>query len=238
MNQPRFQRPKNALDERNLKLTGDLLPGSTRPPTMSVVALSNQLRFSCYTNKEHDKNNGQINAKMSSIAAYAFLETLKEAIADPTPDKRYGMENDGVVNGDWRNPSHETTLFAGRDAKGVIYIGVTHVDESRPRLKFPLLPTNFHRFVNRDGSPCGDVKSSEFWARGWCKLLEVLAGCVLATNYVEPKPKDAPQGGQGGGNRGGGGGGYRPNNGGGGGQRNYTTPAPAASSDFDDDIPF
>ena len=210
-------RAKNALDEKKLNLEGTLLQGATRNPTWSVAMIANQLRVTCYSNLPNDKDNGRIEAKMSSIAMHAFLSALEYVIGHD--DKcSFPFECYTVRNGDWKNPVLESTLYVGRNGEGVIYVGIVSADDSRPRLNFPMRPNNFHAFI--DGatkSPLGEKLSSQFWASGYLHLMRNLTSSVLDTHFKEPPPR--PQGGgNGGGNfnrSGGGGGGY--NRGGGGG---------------------
>lgn len=254
------QRTKNALDEMKLRLNGELC-GGTRPPSLSMLMLSNQLRVSCYTNVENDKQNGKIDAKMDSATAYGFLDLLTRAHTFQ-PGEKYGVECKAPFQGDWRNPKLESTLWVGKLDDGTVYIGVISYDHDRPKLIFPLVPTNFHEFIGPDKKPLGRARTSEIYSRGYAKLMENLCASVLDTHFKEREKKDNGnrnggggqrqggggynnnrQGGNGGGyNRGGGnGGGYnRGGNGGGyggGGQRS----APAETEpafDGDDDLPF
>ena len=213
------QRTKNALDEMKLRLNGELC-GGTRPPSLSMLMLSNQLRISCYTNKDNDKQNGKIDAKMDSVTAYAFLDILSRAHTFQ-PGEKYGIECKAPFQGDWRNPKLESTLYVGKLEDGTVYIGVVSYDHDRPKLIFPLVPTNFHEFVGPDKKPLGRAGVSEIYSRGYAKLMENLCASVLDTHFKEREKKDGGNGG--GGNRGGnGGGGYgnRGGNGGGYGNRN------------------
>lgn len=254
------QREKNSLDEKKLTLEGTLVQGATRPPTWSMAMISNQLRVTCYSNMPNDKDNGRISARMSAIAAYAFFEALKHVLAT---DEKINIPFECRTvrqGGDWKNPVLDSILHVGRNAEGVVYFGIVAADSSRPRLNFPLLPTNFHAFIDSaTKAPLGAKLSSEFWAKGYLCLMQNMAANCLNTNFKEPPPR--PQngggnrgGGQGGGgyNRGGqgggnGGGGYNRGGqgGGGGGGYNRGGQAPAQQpqysappADFDDDVPF
>lgn len=252
------QREKNALDEKKLTLEGTLVQGATRPPTWSMAMISNQLRVTCYSNVPNDKDNGRISARMSAIAAFSFFEALRKVLA--TEEKcNYPFECRTVrQGGDWRNPVLDSTIHVGRNGEGVIYFGIVAADSSRPRLNFPLLPTNFHAFIDSNTKQVlGEKLSSEFWAGGYLRLMENLAASVLDSNFKEPPPRPQNGGGNGGGrpqggggyNRGGqGGGGYNRGgqgggNGGGGYNRGGQPQAPQASyappsGGFDDDVPF
>lgn len=246
------QREKNALDEKKLTLEGTLVQGATRPPTWCMAMISNQLRVTCYSNMPNDKDNGRISARMSSIAAYSFFEAMRKVLA--TEGKcSYPFECRTVrQGGDWRNPVLDSTIYVGRTAEGVIYFGIVAADSSRPRLNFPLLPSNFHAFIDQSTKQVlGEKLSSEFWAGGYLRLMETLAASVLNSNYKEPPPRPQNGGGQGGGggyNRGGNGGGYNRggqgaqgggyNRGGGQPQAPQKPAYSAPAADFDDDVPF
>lgn len=198
-------RTKNALDEMKLRLNGDLC-GGTRPPSLSMLMMSNQLRVSCYTNVENDKQNGKIDGKMDSATAYSFLDLLSRAHTFQ-PGEKYGVECKAPFQGDWRNPKLESTIWVGKLDDGTVYIGVISYDHDRPKLIFPLVPTNFHEFIGTDKKPLGRARTSEIYSRGYAKLMENLCAAVLDTHFKEREKKDNGnrQGGQGGGQRQGGG---------------------------------
>lgn len=259
-------RTKNALDEMKLRLNGDIVKGARRPSSLAILMMSNQLRVRCYTNLENDKNNGLIEAKMDAPTAYGMLELVQRVINEDQPGIKYGLECKAPHNGDWRNPTLETTLWVGRDDEGVVYIGVISADSSRPMLKFPLVSTDFHNFLDSNKKPLGKKASSEIYGQGWLNLMRSLCASVMDTHFKEreTKKKEGGQGGQGngnwqkrdGGNRqggGGNGGGYNRgggngggyNRGGGYGQQNgnqgggQTRPSePEPEFETDDDIPF
>lgn len=214
-------RTKNALDEMKLRLNGDIVKGARRPSSLAILMMSNQLRVRCYTNLETDKNNGLIEAKMDAPTAYGMFELIQKVIHEDQPGIKYGLECKAPINGDWRNPTLETTLWVGRDDEGVVYIGVISADSSRPMLKFPLVSTDFHNFLDANKKPLGKKVSSEIYGQGWLNLMRNLCASVMDTHFKEreTKKKEGGQGGQGGGGYQKQGGGYNRGGGqGGGGQ--------------------
>lgn len=221
-------RTKNALHENKLRLVGDILKGARRPATWQLMMFGNQLRVSCYTNLENDKNNGRMEAKMDTITAFAFMEQVEMILNDPTPNKLF-TECKTVVNGDWKNPVLEATLSVGRGEDKVVYVGIISADESRPRLQFRLRPTDFHALLGANRQPLPEQLVSEIYGRAYLRLMRALCPSVLDTHFTESertqKPGGFQKGGQGGGgfqkkpwsggNGGGNGGGWKGGQGGG-----------------------
>ncbi len=257
-NQAQTPRVKTGLEEPKLRLLGEILKGARRPSTWQVTMFGNQLRVTCYTNIENDKNNGRIEAKMDSITAYSFFELLRDVLAHKGPIKRF-IECKTVVNGDWKNPVLESTLVVGRGEDNVVFVGIVSADNDRPRLQFRLRPTDFHALLGEDRKPMPEDYVSEVYGRGYLNLITQLAANVLDTHFREAQRPQGGQGGQGGwkgGNKGGGnwnkggsgggnwnkggnGGGGNWNKGGQGGGGNWSKPSePEPTFEADEDIPF
>lgn len=211
-------RVKTALEEPKLRLLGDILKGARRPSTLQITMFGNQLRVTCYTNVENDKNNGRIEAKMDSITAYAFFECFRDVLNHSGPIKRF-VECKTVVNGDWKNPVLESTLVVGRGDDNVVFVGIVSADNDRPRLQFRLRPTDFHALLGEDRKPLPEDVVSEIYGRAYLNLMSQLSANVLDTHFREPQRQQGGNGGGGGSNwksGGGNGGGWKGGNKGGG----------------------
>lgn len=218
-------RKKNALDEYKLRMSCPPVQGATRPGSLALSVVKNQVHIDVYTNVPNDKNNGNIRAAMDSTMFYALLE-LAKTVPQLEANQNHKIPNKNHTFFEGKRseePKLVSTTIVGRDKEGVCFIAI--VAKDRPYLKFNFLPTNYHQLLGVDGNPMDPAKTSEFMLAGWINTMTQLVGAVLVAEYVEPPPKDAGNGGNnnsgGGGwkgnnNSGGGGGGWKGNNSGGG----------------------
>lgn len=250
----------NLLSEFKLRLTAEPLDGAIerngrrQEPQLTISVYDNQPRFTVYTNVEGDKQNGKIEGNMDSFTFYAVMQAIRDVVADPD-SPGYAIENKGHFfskeNGRSEKPGVKSRTVIGRNERGEIFIGV--IANNRPKAQFFFRPSEYHTFINKDGTPTSPAKVSEVYAKSYARLMEQAVMQVLASEYISydqiKARKEANRGGGGGGggyNRGGGQGGYNRGNGNqggynrGGGQGGYNKkPEPAAEpASYDDDMPF
>lgn len=219
---------KHAINEKKLQLHSQNAVGKSS--TLKFNINKNYPRIDVYTNDDNDpKMKEPIRAAMDQPSFFLFLVLLEKA-AHSKEEFEETIENKGhTFFGGKRSEKPEvlSRLTVGKDDKGVVYITVSA--KGRPKIKFPLLPTNWNNLVDiKTGEKIGDSKASHFTALAWKEMLTQLVGTYLVTDFEEV---EAPQQQQQGGNRW---------QGGGGGQGYNKQSAPAASSqvDGDDSYPF
>lgn len=188
--------PKTALNEFKLRLLGPEQEGSRRPPALAVSVIRNQPRIDVFTNIPNDQDNGRISAAMDTLTMHALLEEI-ERLADGEPDNVIKVENRTGRPGETRIVSY---TYTGKDKEGRMFISVTA--EGRPKIKFTFLPSQYHNFAHRDGTPYSEAELSVVYAKSWAKTMRNLLGPVLVSYYEEPEPR------QGGNRPNGGGAGY------------------------------
>lgn len=210
--QARKPLPKTALHELKLRLYADKQAGAERNPVLQVTAPMNQPRLTVFTNVPNDTDRGMINAPMGSTEFFDLMDLLEQMI-EGEPDNARQVRN---MTGPPTNLVHLSTTKVGKDKEGVVWIGI--FIDGRPTIKFKFLPSMYHQFLNRDGSPISEAEMSCIHARSWIRLFRQLVPNVLDTHYQEPEPRNNRGGGNRGGYNRGGGGGY--NRGGGGGNHN------------------
>ena len=259
MSDGNFQRnpnakPPNALSEFALRLTGEPINGSKRPPSLMVNVKRDGKSgpwcalFEARTGVENDKDFGKISLMLDMPTLFMVMELVNkwcdssEAGFDrlETHSRRYMRAQNQMS----KEPMLDGTIAVGRTPTGQIYIGVKSWDNDRPNCKFILRPVvDFRRKVllfKQDGSPWEDGPLSQLFARNWATAIAKLVTQLYATEYTPAPPRENQGGGggnYGGGNRGGG------NNYGGGqngGGNNYGNSGGGASSGGwgDDDIPM
>lgn len=212
-------RKKIALDNRKLVLSAPCPTAQGKFSTLSWGLVNNNPRLVVYTNDPADaterNDNGRISANLDAPNFFAFLEMLREVLAAPGP-LRLKMENKNYIfPGGKRSekPVVVSELLVGKGDDGVVWICVAAYDKERPKIKFQLLPVEFHQLYHQTGEKFSPGEASKLYATGYIRMLEGMMVNLLCTEWVEPPPRE-PRGG--GNNRGGGRGGY----GGGGGRSN------------------
>lgn len=203
-------RKKTALDEFKLRLVGEPVNGAKRPPTLGFSIVKNLPQIDVRTNVESDKDYGRISAKLDQPTFFAVMELINKAIEGPN-DSKTVVKNFAhrFINGKRSDPMLDSQIVVGKDASGVVYMGVMSWEKERPIIKFPFRPSQYAKFSNSDGTEMSLADVSVLYGKGYLKMLHGLIPLVLASEYVEPPPRDPQQGGggygggQGGGNRGG-----------------------------------
>lgn len=225
-------KPPNVLSEFALRLTGEPINGSKRPPSLMLnVKRDGKSGPWCAvlevrTGVENDKDFGKIPLMLDMPTLFMFLDLINKW-ADATEagfdrielsSRRYMRAQNAMS----KEPMVDGTVAVGRTASGQIYLGVKSWDADRPNCKFILRPVvDFRRKVllfKQDGTPWEDGALSQLYARSWAKSLAKLITQVYVDEFTPAPPREQQQGGGGGygGNRGGGGGGYGGGNRGGG----------------------
>jgi uncharacterized membrane protein YgcG len=252
MSENQNKRQESILDDPSLALKGNKTPDMEGIPTLKVSTYENNPRFVVNTKVTGDRNNGRIEAKLSSRAFFATLEALREVATSEKPIVIY-MDNKGHRFADGKrdpNPSIMAVTKLEKNNEGLVTICIS-AGQKRPMIEFPFLEQTYHHFRNADGV-MSVADASRLFCLGWIELMERLVTMVITNNYVRPAWMDRNNGGGGnwqnnrGGNGGGNGGnwGGNRNNGGnsgggswgGGGQQ--SSQKSSGDFSFDNDIPL
>lgn len=256
-------RQLKVLGENSLRLTGNPIQGSKRPPTLgfSVKRDGKQGPWMVFlevrTNLEGDKDYGRIQFALDLPTAMSLLARIEAAAKEENFEGfRIELLNRRFIRqqNSWsKEPMRDGFIGLFMDQSRRLTIGVSSWDEGRPKTEFPLVPVNDYRrivrFINGRGEAMDDATSSRLFSVGWARAMMALLTERFTNEYVAPEPRPEGQqggGGYGGGNRGGGygggngGGGYGGNRGGNGGGQQQSAPSPASSGGWgnDDEIPM
>jgi len=194
--------------------------------------------------QQNPETRGQINAAMEPSTFWAMMEELKVAIESPT-EYRFMVECK-TRGKNSPEPVHVSTVIAGKDAEGVVYMSV--VDKRYPervKIKFPfgIVDPKYHSFVKANGDKFTKQELSVAYAKGFVKNLTDIMNDLIRETYVHQVFVPGQYGNKGGsggggwkGNNNGNGGGWKGNNNNGGGYGN--SGGGSSSSAQDDDLPF
>lgn len=198
-------RKKIALDNRKLSLFAPCPSAAGKVSSLSWRLVSNNPRICVYTNDPADmteKNgNGLIAAALDAPVFFMLMKMIGKVI-DAAPGHREKIENKNFIfPGGKRSekPVVVSEIIVGKDEEGVVFLSVVAYDKSRPRIKFDLLPNEFHALYHKSGEQFTKAEASALYAQGYLKCLEGLMTHLLVTEWVEPERKDNDrQGGRGG----------------------------------------
>lgn len=235
-NTPRPEKKKNAFNNSKLTLSAPCPTAKGKYSTLGFEFNNNNPAIVVRTNDPGEmspaQNYGRISANLDIPAFYAFISNLEMAIASEGEFKRkcenYNHEYvDGQRSQDIK---HISDLWVGKDKEGCPYISVLSKNTERPVIKFVFGPSDqrWHKYFHGDGTPFTKGDMSKLYANAWLMILKQVMGNVIVQEYNPPIPRK-PFNNQGGGRPQYG---NRPNSGG------YNKPAPAASDDNGDDLPF
>lgn len=200
-------RKKIALDNRKLNLSVPCPSAPGKFSSLSWRLVANNPRICVYTNDPADmteKNgNGLIAAALDAPVFFMLVNMLYKVI-DAAPGHREKIENKNYIfPGGKRSekPVVVSEIIIGKDDEGVVFISVVAYDKSRPRIKFDMLPNEFHNFYHKNGEQFTKAEASALYAKGYVECLKGLMTHLLVTEWTEPERKDNDRQG---GNRGGG----------------------------------
>lgn len=200
MSQQSFpKREKTFLDSNTFCLYAPL-PGDTTNRVKSRLLFritNNNPRVIVYTNDPAEadtKTKGVIQAELSPIVFSSLLELLKKLITDE-PGTQYKLENKNhTFFGGKRSDEAvvKTIIVIGKDATtGVLWISVLDaMDKNRVKIKFEIVPGEYHRYCYKDGTSLERSKESEIYTLGLINLLKNIMPTMYVTGYVEPKPQN------------------------------------------------
>lgn len=209
------------LNEMRMRLMGPVLNGAERASSLSFKMKKNRPVVSVRTNLPNDKNFGLIDAELDAMSFEVLIGMLQNA-RDMEPGTKEALRTlDFPWSGQGRSKElkPQTTVIVGREPDGLIYLAVTSWDQSRPVIKFPVVPSQYVQYIKNDGQVLTAVDASIKWSRAWAGVLRELMYDLLRANYEEPQRNTRQNnGGQGG---------YQQNSGGGQ-QQNYQQPSSSA----------
>ena len=189
-------RKKIALDNRKLNLFAPCPSAPGKFASMSWRLVSNNPRITVYTNDPADmtekNSNGLIAAALDAPVFFMLMKLLYK-IVDAAPGTKEKIENKNFIfPGGKRSekPVVVSEIIVGKDDDGVVFISVVAFDKTRPRIKFELVPGEFHSLYHQSGQQFTKAEASELFARGYIQCLEGLMTHLLVTEWVEPEKKD------------------------------------------------
>jgi hypothetical protein len=240
------------IDDLKLRLYAAPVNGAQKRPQFRVQIYENNPRFVVKTNVDNDKDHGKITAAMDLPIFFMVADILEKVIQGPNDNQlRVVNKKRKFINGESKILD-DTYTVVGKDAAGVVWISILAYDKERPRIKFELLPNEYHTVIGPGGAPYDKGLMSQHFATGYLDTLKKIIHGVFVKDYKYvdyfAKKSDRKQGG-GGGNQGGYQNRSQGNQGGGGG--NYNRPQqsqPAAQTrgstsvdndwSADDDLPM
>ena len=181
--------PRTILNEYRLSLKAPIEEklGGTKEPGLRLSVLYNNPRIDVFTGIPNDKEYGVIKAPMDPLTFFTFLERFKEIIEGEN-DQTFKILN---YTGMPSNKTVVSTTIAGKDKDGIVWLSV--IAEGRPRIKFKVLPSNYHIFKDKDGNDLDLSKVSYYTAKGWVNQFGSLVPNVMNSFYEAPDGSGKPK---------------------------------------------
>lgn len=213
------------FNDRSLVLTAPPLEGATvrfdkkQRPQFKFGLKDNEVTVTVFTNMENDANKGKIDGKIKSDDFFGLMDYLKKLARGET-EEPLTLEIKGFFFGGAERPKEKTVqsrLVAGkRKNDGVIYIALLSVSDKRPKIQFPLLPSDQDINILINNEPAEPAQISKLKTIGWTTSVSEAMSHYMTANYQTwqeiKERKDANKQNRGGGYNQGGGGGYQNNN--------------------------
>lgn len=218
--QSAFGAKQTILNDDKFRLYGNPIEGNQngRVPTLYVDTKNNNPRIMVRLNNGKQGEEGKLELNLDLPTLSALLVMMEDAIRSKQPIvqrvevKKTGWDRQANKP---RDPYTYASIFIGKDADGLEFIGVQH---KQLKLTFHFTEAEFHPFIDTStGQPATRQYVSNILARAWVKIMSQIVPMILAHvwdygNTPEAaRAKRQQQNGQGGNN-----GGYNNN------QNNYS----------------
>lgn len=256
-----FNAKQTILNDEKFRLFGNPIEGNQngRVPVLYVDTKGNNPRLMVRLNNGKQGEDGKLELNLDLMTISSLIVMMEDAIRSKQPI----VQRIEVKRGGWdrqanrpRDPYLYASVFVGKDADGLEFIGVQHKQQ---KLTFHFTEAEFHPFIDTTtGAPASRQYVSNILARAWVKVMSLLVPMILAHVWDYNSTPEASrarrqqQNGQGGNNQNNNGGGYNNQYRGGNNnnqsysqQRQQQQEAPAQSAttpepveDNYDDIPF
>lgn len=230
---------KSVIQDPKLKMYQKNRQGKWATLTWSY-GNNNNPKINVYTGLDEDRDKGAISAGFDNLQFTALITMLEDAILfKPTEQNPEFM-----ISTEYKTPRKGTSdafraalTKVGKNKDGVIWIMVSA--SGREDIVFYFTNGKYYDFLNKAGERESDAVISVRMARAYVKLLNNILMIMMMTKF-NPEAGQKKQDGQQGG--------YQKNQGGGNNyqqKQNYSNnnntqskPAPAPTSEYEDDIPF
>lgn len=146
-------------------------------------------RITVYTNVPEDKTNyGIIPAPMNPETFGIFLDLWEQIVKSDVADRKKVQCFTAQRTADGK-PGEKILLsevLFGRDNEGIVYIIVKAADDARPKIKFDVKLSEYHKIFKGDGTPLTEKEGSTLQALAMINTLrstyERLTGGLRAPN--------------------------------------------------------
>ena len=174
------------LSEFKLALRGRKLEGADKAPTLRVDIFENNPRLRVKTNLPNDRNNGYIDAAMTSMGFYSVLESLR-IVADSNGPYSIvlGLDGHPFINGQRAKeklPVASIKLEKYDDGRITI---VVSGGNKRPVIDFDVILDDYHHFRDGNGQPMDKRLAYQISTRAYIEMLKNYVPIALR-NYVVP----------------------------------------------------
>jgi hypothetical protein len=195
---PRPPVKKNALDNRKLCLFAPA-PNSTSNGQAILMwnVFGNNPRVTVFTGDPKDvsegNNKGRISANLDAPVFFTFIEMMERVARSKVPielkvlNRNYSWENGKRSD----EPSVVSELRVCKDSDGSVWLSVEA--EKRPKIKFFVVPSEWHLFCYGDGKPLDKTEVVTMHTLGYCHLLRNLVSGIMLTEYTEPVQRSTDQ---------------------------------------------
>jgi hypothetical protein len=183
---------KSILNESKLRLSKPVENEKGKYSSLQFSIHNNQPRITVWTGYENDKSQntgyGKIEAALDIPHMYILIELIREAAAAKEATKSSLECKNYIFNGGKKSsePLLQTTVYVGKDDKGIVYISLIAYNKDRPKIKFDFNINKFyHTLKNNEGAVMSADVASVTAAKGWCRLLENIIANVATNGFVD-----------------------------------------------------
>lgn len=174
------------LDRFSIWAKNPIADPNARQCRMAFGFFRSNPRISVFTNDPADtEKSGVIPAPMDPKSFFTFLTAFEEICKGPNGKKSH-VENYTRYRdqaGNYGDKVLLSKLLWGKDENGICWLSV--IAENRPKLKFEILPSDFHKFYDVEGKDVTTERGSMYAALETIRLLRIAMG--IHCTGIRPK---------------------------------------------------
>ena len=187
------QKPKNLTHNLKLRLLAPKLPNGNWEPSLSVVVTGNNIKIDVWSNRDGDRDKGNVNAMVSPVELLVMLQAINKAatVAANEQTLRLAFQEQQWEGGRPGASYTGATCYIGKDSEDYIYISLVRTNHEP--IKFRFMSPKTGNLIGPDGNALDPLVENKMYASAWAKLMEIVVFNTINDTYVPPVPKQKPQ---------------------------------------------
>ena len=184
------QKPKNLTHDRKLKLLAPTLEGGNWEPSFSVIVTGNNVKLEVWSNRDGDRDKGQVVAKPTLVELLAVLQAVETSTDNADGEINFSYEfKEQQFEGGRPGPYYTVAqLYVGKDKEGYCFISL--IRKNHQPIPFRFMSPKSGSLAGPGGNAIDPLTENKLFAKAWAKTMEKIVIGTITKTYVAPPPKE------------------------------------------------